>query len=344
MSIVEVAKLAGVSHTTVSRVLNSKPGVSAVAFERVQEAIRQLDYTPPQRRRGPQPKVPGRGDMVGAVALLMFGTDPRPMFSPVSSAVIHSIEQALSDLGISFVLAQVKEVDRLPPAVLEGKVDGLILHGHLPGLEIAQRLRSIPSVWIMSARSKAGYWGDRVAPDNYRIGALAAENLIDQGHASLGYLSVRSDHIGFATRAEGFMETAAAQGVSAQMVEVNMTDSFLPGDVKGEREYIDALIDQFVSLPEMPTGLFVPRGQATVMVYEALRARGVELGSDVVVLSCDPDMALASLNPAPATIDVRPDRVGRVAVEHLLKNLSPSDFETRTLKLIEPRLVSSLDS
>ena len=343
MSIVEVAKLAGCSHTTVSRVINQKPGVSDEAAGKVQAAMRRLNYTPPIKRRGPQPKH-DRAARTGNVAVLMFGTEANPLVAPVAAAAIHAVEQALGSEGYSMTFSQVRDETRLPAIVTRGDVDGLILHGTAPGVTLADRLKRVPGVWIMSPRSRLGYWGDRVSFDNDAIGRLAADYLIDRGHRRIALLYVDATHLGFSRRAEAFAEAADRAGAACDIVRGEHRPNYRPGDFRAERAYIDHLIDRFAKLPERPGGVFIPRGQTTVMVFEALRSRGIEPGRDVTVLACDNDPTLAGLNPPIATIDVRPDRLGQQAVEQILRRVKKSDSFARADVYVQPTLIDIADS
>lgn len=338
MSILEVAKLAKCSHATVSRVINRQPGVSEGAATRVMAAMRELGYTPPIKRRGPQPK--SQASMrTGNVALLQFGTDASPMVSPVAAIAIHAVEEALGDLGFSLTLGQAKNGSRVPAIVTRGEVDGLILHGEPPSQEMADRLMRYPAVWILSPRGHRGYWGDRVAPDHYAIGRCAADHLIEQGHKRIAFLMVDKSHLGYAERARAFCETAEDAGVSA----VTVSDDDLPDnkhcDAQLARKTVYTSIENLAKLADRPTGVFVPKGQTTVMVYEALRKYGIEPGKDVSVIACDNDPTLAGLNPPVATVDVRPARIGRLAVEQLLRRIDKPEPDARTTILVEPGLV-----
>ena len=338
MSIVKVAKLAGCSHTTVSRVINQKPGVSADAAARVQAAMRKLDYVPPVRRRGPQPKQ-ASAIRTGNVAMLMIGTQATPLTAPVSAAATQAVEEALGEAGYSMTLSHLREGGRLPSVVTRNDIDGLILHGNPPSGELADQLRRFPVVWIMSARSRTGYWGDRVAPDNAAVGRIAAEYLINRGHQHVAFLYVDATHRGFPQRAESFCHTAAEADVDCEIIRLDEPPDFTPGDFRAQREHINGLIDRFASLPDRPTGLFVPRGQTTLMVFEALRSHGIEPGRGVTVIACDNDPILAGLTPQIATVDVRPDRIGRLAVDQLISRIAKPEIHARNHILVEPSLV-----
>lgn len=337
MSIVEVAKLAGCSHATVSRVINQKNGVSADAASRVHAAMRKLNYIPPVKRRGPQSK----SIRTGNVAVLMIGTDATPMVSPVTASVIHAVEDALGGLGYSLTLSQIRDAERLPSVVTRGDVDGLILHGNPPSVDLAVRLKQIPAVWMMSPRSNTGYWGDRVAPDNPAIGRLAAEYLIDRGHSRIGLLNLDAAHLGFPERIAAFRQAAEDGQVSCDVIRGEHKPAQAPGDYRAQRALIDDLVDGFATLPDRPTGLFVPRGQAIMMVFDALRSRGIEPGKDVTIIACDNDPALAGLTPHIATVDVRPDRIGELAVEQLMCRIEKPDLYARSNILVEPTLVDA---
>lgn len=342
MSIVEVAKLAGCSHTTVSRVINQKPGVSAEVAGRVQAAMQKLRYVPPVKRRGPVPKS-SRLARTGNVAVLMFGTDATPLASPVSAAAVHAVEDELGNHGYSMSLGQVgiqpDGAVRLPSVVTRGDVDGLILHGKPPLREQAAVLQRFPGVWIMSPRHRSGYWGDRVSPDNTAIGRNAAEYLIDRGHERIAFLYVDATHLGFPARADAFAQAADDAGVASDVIRCEDQPNPPSGDFRALRRYVDCLIDQFMGLPDRPSGLFVPRGQTTLMVFEALRARGVEPGTGVTLIACDNDPVLAGLSPQIATLDVRPGHIGRCAVEQLMQRMQKPEPFARADILVQPLLV-----
>lgn len=335
MSIIEVAKLAGCSHATVSRVINQKAGVSPKAVARVQAAIRELNYVPPVRRRGPQPKSV-RADNV---AVLMIGTDATPLSAPVTASVVHAIEGALGDVGCSLTLSQVRDTNLLPPSLSRAEINGLILHGNPPGEELATRLKQFPAVWIMSPRSEVGYWGDRVCPDNKVIGQLAAEYLIDRGHSRIAFLNLDVAHLGFPERINAFQQAASQRGVMSDVIRTHISVDHNPADFRAQRALITALIDQLAAMTDRPTGLFVPRGQTVSMVFDALRSHQIEPGKDVTVIACDNDPALRGLSPQIPTIDVRPDRIGEMAVQQLMSRIEKPDLYARSNILIEPTLV-----
>ena len=338
MSIVEVAKAAGLSHSTVSRVINNRPGVSPEAAEAVYRAMEAIGYTPPAKRRGRRPQG-SPGVSTGNVAILMVGTDAMFTRAPVTAAVFHAAEKALAGLGFNLLVGQVGPEERLPPDVARGRIDGLLLHGYAPSAALRDRLRRHPSVWLLSQRSVQASWGDRVTPDNEMIGRIAGEHLLARGHRRLAFLHVSSTHLGYRARAESFFGVVEEAGSEATLIADGSFEPSAKHTEESQAEGIDALVRRLVEMSPMPTGVFVPRDRLTVYVYRSLRRWGIEPGRDIDVISCDNEPIIEALDPRPATIDVRPELIGQRAVEQLVWRMRHVTEPTRATVTVEPRIV-----
>lgn len=344
MSIVEVAKLAGVSHATVSRVINRRSNVSSASVQRVQAAMRQLQYVPPAKRRGPKPK--SSRIRTGNIGMLFFGQSPTLARSPIMAMVLHEAQASLASHGFNLTLGQLSQSGTLPPNVTHGHVDGLLLHGPPPSVGIREQLsRYAACVWLLSPRSTRGYWGDRVSPDDSQIGAIAADYLISRGHQSVAAIHCDPAHLGFASRITSFESAVRDAGVACLTLADDQAGrvSVEPSTLVEAR--CDALIDQLLGGDRlMPTGLFVPRDAITIRMYRALRARGIEPGRDIEIISCDNIPALDGLDPRPATIDVRPRELARRAVDQLLRRITQPQKEVSVSTTIEPLLIPGQDA
>jgi len=336
---VKVAKLAGVSSATVSRVINNRPDVSSANVQRVRDAMDRLRYVPPANRRGPKPKAQAK--RTGSIALLFVGEQPTLARSPVVGFVLHAIQEELARNGYNLTLGTVTNAGELPLNVTSGRVDGLFMHGSPPPDDVEERLsRYSACVWLLSQRRQRGYWGDRVSPDNDQVGVIAARHLIDRGHQHIAALHNDTDHLGFDARIKGFESEARAAGVPFRTIAsdgaiLTDTDQISRADAQ-----LDAVIDQLLADEAgLPTGLFIPRDPVTIRMYRALRARGIEPGRDIEIVSCDNIPALDALDPRPSTIDVRPGEIGRRAVEQLLWRLNDNGAPMNVTAHIEPRLV-----
>lgn len=343
-SIVDVAKAAGVSHSTVSRVINNRAGVSAEAAKRVRDAMAEMGYVPPLRRPGRKPSGPP-GLRTGNVGLVMIGSRATMMDAPIAARVIQEAELSLTERGFNMILCQAGKDRKLPPKIETGRVDGLLLYGGPPDPALRAVLRRHPSVWLLSQRARRGYWGDRVGPDNEAIGRLAAEHLTGQGHKRLAQLTLTGTHLGFETRNEAFEEVAESMGLSVVSIAI---EGHTDKNDEIDPAFVDEIVDRLLALDPRPTGLFVPRDRITVVVHHALRARGIDLSGaspdGLSLVSCDNDPILTGLEFAPPTIDIRPDLIAQRAIEQLqLRMQRPSD-ESRVVVTVEPRLVAGRPS
>lgn len=339
MSILEVAKLAGVSHATVSRVINCRSNVSAASVERVRKAMAELRYVPPAKRRGPKPKA--SGIRTGNIGLLFVGEAPTLATSPVMALVLHTVQEELASRGFNLTLGNISSANGLPPNVSNGQVDGLLMHGLPPSSQIRQQLsRYSACVWLLSQRRQRGYWGDRVSPDNFRIGTLAAEYLIDRGHKRIAAINCDPSHLGFTARADGFETIAKDAGIWFRtLVDKEAIPVTLEQSPRNDEQFA-AIIDQLVSTEGgMPSGLFIPRDALTIRMYRALRTRGIKPGHDIEIISCDNIPALDGLDPRPTTIDLRPREIGRRAVEQLLWQIDRRSAPMSVTAMVEPMLV-----
>jgi len=342
MSITKVARIAGVSHATVSRVINNRRGVAPKTIEQVRRAMREVNYTPraPSLRRGPRTKE-ARGLRTGNVAFLLFGLGESLIAQfPVLTHVLQEVQNALAREGLNMILGHVNDRGEMPPAVMVGEIDGAILHGHQPGRDSRTILEPFPAVWVMTAPED--FWGDQVQPDNERIGQLAAQYFLDRGHRRLAFLNIQPHHPAYETRLRMFSKKAA-ESVDASVAVVGPSGAEAPDiyeDVATLERRVRMMIRDFATLSPPATGLFVPSDILAPTVYKALTLEGLAPGRDVTILSCNNERSILSgLLPCPATIDINVRSIARRATRQLLWRITNPEEDYRVRLLIKPTLV-----
>src|SRR5688500_15509408 len=211
MSITRVAKLAGVSSSTVSRVINNHPRVAPETAESVRKAMEQLKYTPSDRRPGPKPSLRTRTGAAN-IAFLVLGTSGGRS-TPAFEGLLHGVSHAANQHGLNLVFTHVPDAEHLSSSILSGRLDGALLHGALPGKELRQRLRDVPTVWLMGNRRRPE-WGDQVMPDGYEVGELAAKHLLARGHRELAFLNLDGGHWALRLYGHAFHATALDTGAA----------------------------------------------------------------------------------------------------------------------------------
>jgi DNA-binding LacI/PurR family transcriptional regulator len=342
ITIREVAKAANVSVGTVSRVLNNHPTVSPENAERVLRVIEELQYRPLRTRLPESVASPLQGKNV---ALILLGMNRSLAALPCVADAIHGAEAALSEAGANLLLADLPLADRVPAILELNRIDGVLvkgaLHGDLLGAgnpELFDRLKELPTVWFLG-RPDGVDWGDIVQSNDRAIGRLAAEHLLTRGHRRLAVINPKPDHVTFRQREASFTWHAQRAGASVTAFLGQPSEWQLPLRPVDQVELVDGLVDTLLSAAPRPTAVFVPGDSATAMVCRALTERGLRVGRDLSLVSCNNELPLLSgLYPTPTTIDIHAELIGRRAADQLawrLTNDSPVGLDVG----VEPALV-----
>src|SRR5688572_3401767 len=203
----DVARLAGVSHQTVSRVLHDNPNVSAETRERVLSAIKQLNYRPNSMARA---LVTGRTKTLGVIS------SDTTLYGPVST--LFGIERAAHDAGYAVVVATLRSVNR--GLVLEAiqrlrdqAVDGAIVIAPLrTGVDALRRLMLDIPVVALEAGQNASI---PVASVDQRAGAASAtRHLLSLGHRTVWHLAGPADFQDAEERIVGWRSALEAAGAA----------------------------------------------------------------------------------------------------------------------------------
>ncbi|MBA3481745.1 MAG: LacI family DNA-binding transcriptional regulator [Pirellulales bacterium] len=339
----DVAREAGVSIGTVSRVLNGNSAVSEESRTRVSTVVRSLNYYPLRKRRVPT----SEGTLDGKrVAIVLLGMDRSLSSLPVVAAALHGVEAALAEGGATVSLIDLPRLDHLPTVLKQDSLDGLILKGPLQGnlIEAAdpvliRRLSALPSVWCL--RRPDGCWGDSVAPNDLVAGRLAAEHLLAYGHKRVAFLNPRADHATFRLRGMSFAWHAEAAGANVKTFLAKDEDTSFPRQSLHSVESVQSLLDAVLAESPRPTAIFVPCDSIALLVYRALTKRKVHMGEEISLISCNCEPALtAGLYPTLTTMDVHAHVIGRTAVAQLAMVFGRPKQEPTVEITIEPTLVS----
>jgi LacI family transcriptional regulator len=340
VSVIEVARHAGVSVGTVSRVINGHPKVLPINVAAVRDAMAALGYQPlaPENRRGRRSRSvhPAK-----RVCLTIIGPHDLSWMadrSPIYSYVIHGVQSALADRHLDLVVRHAPHYAQLGAQLRHQRHDGIVLFGTEPGDQPPAELARLPAVWVMGSPRR--FHGDHLLPNHLRIGALAAGHLLAAGHRRCAFLGsdleCAAEVLDGAHRGPAFRAAFAAGGGEAVMVADG-------GFFDAERNRVDearlaTLLDQAFTGPRPPSALFLGMDVFAPSVYRCLHARGLRPGRDLAVLTCNNERPfLAGLDPAPTVIDIRADLIGRRAVERLFWRIDHPDEPAEQI-LVAPRL------
>jgi len=337
VSIVAVAKAAGVSPSTVARVINRHPAVTLETSNRVRRAMDEMDYQPPPaaRRRGPRTQK-NQGFRTRNIAKLLVAMDDAHLRSMTAPG---AVAEALSRYGLNLIFVPMSNPENLPPIISLRHVDGVIVQGVEPTGLAAELLQKIPAVWMMTRRSET-FWADYVQPDNRANGRMAAEHLLRRGCRRLGLINLQPNYPAFRQRSNAFIETARAGGA---VVFEPSDETVDPAEVlhpEGLQSLVKEQMAALIDAADKPDGIYLTRPSSIGVVYRELYDRGMEPGRDLEIVLGDyhPDIHL-NFNPAPVCIDAQIKGIAERAVDQLIWRIRNPDEPGPVGINMPPRLV-----
>lgn len=322
-TIFDVAKRAGVSKSSVSRVLNGG-AVSPKTRKAVLEAIEALGYRPNVAARG---LVTKRSQTVGFVL-----TD---VADPYYSEVIRGVDEALSEKGYSLILCSARwDNDRELSYIrllTEHRVDGLlVLSGQTTAREHMLQALSAeterPIVVLDRTLSGAGF--DTIGVDDFAASAGAVRHLLRLGHTRIAHVTGPLNYHSGVRRLEGYRHALEQAGIPVDpslIVEGNFT----------KRGGYEAALHLF-SLAKPPTAIFAANDVSALGVWQAAREFGLRIPEDVALVGFD-DIELLRLADIPLTT-VRQPRYdfGYMGTQMLLARIEAKDQVKKPRRVILP--------
>ncbi len=301
----DVARLAGVSLATVSKIINNKGRVSPKLQQRVLRAMESLDYHPNQVARSLKVR---HTKTIGMVI--------PDVTNPFFTAVIRGVENEARSQGYSLILCDSEEDPALEQSNLNTlfarRVDGVLLAPTSP--YVAQdrvTRRRFPLVFF--DRVSPGFTGSAVVTDNRGAAYDAARHLIGLGHRRLAIITGRLNLSNGLDRLEGFRDALQQTGLP-------LHDAYLQrGDFQLESGYCCTL--KLFRLPVPPTAIFCCNNQMTLGLMRALGELGVHCPGRVSVLGFDDFEWAANFSPRLTTVAQPALEMGKQAVQMLLRKI-----------------------
>jgi DNA-binding LacI/PurR family transcriptional regulator len=316
----DVAKLAGVSHQTVSRVINDSTHVRPETKQRVLAAMRQLDYRPNPAARA---LVTGRSGTLGVVS---FDTT---LYGPAST--LFAIEQAAHAAGYFITIVSLLVLDRT--SVL-GAVERLRVQG-VDGILVitpqegaADALVNLPAgVPLVAVEAGRPNSVPLVAVDQFAGAVSATQLLLDLGHRTVWHVAGPRDFLEAQQRVDGWRATLQAAG--SEVPEV------LVGDWSPRSGY---RIGQQLAEDRDVTAIFVANDQMALGVLRAMHERGREIPREISIVGFDDIPESQYFTPPLTTVRQDFSEMGRSSLRLLLELMQDTGQPPQRLT-IAPELV-----
>jgi LacI family transcriptional regulator len=322
----DVARVAGVSAKTVSRVFNEDPHVTLETRERVRWAMQKLNYVPNLLARSFRA---GADDAVGLAI--------PDIADPFFAAMTGSIEVDLVGRGMAVVITSLFHGGRRGEATeRERSALEALLRRQISGLIVAcvSADQSYLAPWqertpmVFVDRTPKGLSGVYVIEDDLGGAREAVTHLAAHGHRRVAFLGVSTPVTTTRRRLKGYRSALAESGL-------DNSPSLICMPAESPEEAAAELVKRLAA-PNAPTAVFSSNIPCTMALIHALRQAE---RTDIALVGFGDFPMAAALIPAVTVVDQDPARLGQVAVERLLQRIEDPDAEPRRRTVLPVRLI-----
>lgn len=321
-TIKDVAREAGVSVATVSRVLNGSCNVSEDSASRVNDAIKKLNYSPNFLGRNLRKRETN-------VILCIMPTSEHSLYSKIvagmqkyASGLGYDIVTAVSD-GVSTVEARQMNM------LFNRTVDGVVLLGTMFD---AQSLNSLAEKYdiALCCEGVTGANVLTVAVDDEKAAIDAVTALIEKGHRDIGFIGTNSAAISSTARENGYRLALEKAGIPYRE-ELVYKDSYEPHCGAEAMEH-------FCELDNKPTAVFAVSDLLAIAAIRKAYDMGLNIGKDISIMGFDNITICEMILPTVSTVEQPCEKMGELVIAKLLENIH-SDVKDNNYYTVEHRVV-----
>jgi LacI family transcriptional regulator len=317
VTIQDVAKAAGVSISTVSRVLNNKDDVAPETYQKVQCVIEALGYTSSLAARGM------RSRRMNVVGLIM----PDVEF-PFALEVMKGVNRAIAELGYDLIVYTGGGIKRESTADRERRyislLNGSVTDGVIVVTPATTAFSTASPVVVVDPNNKGPDCPAVIATNH--TGALAVmEYLVGLGHRRIGFIGGRPELKSAVQRLQGYKDGLGEVGISLD------PELIQAGDYSEEVGFTCA--QRLLSLANPPTAIFAANDQSAIGSIKAIHQAGLRIPDDISVIGFDNIPEVAYTHPRLTTIDQSIKRMGYVATEMLISLIKGQPLENDLYKM-----------
>jgi len=321
-TIKEVARKAGVSIATVSRVLNNVGAVDERTRVLVSKAVVDLRYVPNPIGRGLSRQ---KTEAIGLLLPDLFGE----FFSEVIRGADQTAQLNRHHLVVSSSHNNREEIAAAVRMML-GRVDGLVIMSpHIDAHTLRENIPQHLPVILINARVEGDDY-DSLNVDNFAGSTAMVQHLLSHGHRRIALIKGSEDNLDALERLRGYRHALTAGG-GDRRPEYEIAGNFT------EASGYDA-VRKILQLEPRPTAIFACNDTTAIGAMSALREAGVRVPDEVAVAGFD-DIPISSyLTPSLSTVHVSINRVGVLAVETLLRALGKRNTHRKEHRMIPTSL------
>lgn len=317
----QVAARAGVSRSTVSRVVNGGARVSPAALAAVEKAIAELAYVPNRAARSLASR------QTHAIALVVPEDTTRFFGDPYFASVVAGINERIAESPymLGLFIASDDPDDKTARFVSSAGVDGALIVSHHTSDTYVERIAATTPV-VYGGRPVRVRDGDHwVDVDNVEGARIATSRLVGRGCARIATVAGPLDMPAGVDRLQGFREVLEAEGLGPAGIEDGEFTA------EGGARAVERILDAGVDLD----GLFVASDLMARGVLSVLAARGIRVPEDIAIVGFDDSPVATAVSPRLTTVRQPSRAQGSAMADILLRLLAGEDPPHETLLPLE---------
>ncbi|MCI8400164.1 MAG: LacI family transcriptional regulator [Oscillibacter sp.] len=343
MDSTEIARLANVSRTTVSRVLNGHPGVSAKTRQKVERVIRENHYFPDSAARN----LVGMKNRILCLFIIDLNASGDEYTISRSQFFYDYIAFAIDvanrrEYNLMTTIISEKNMSDIDRLFQSRSISGGILVGDHLEQDVLDRLAAQEHKLVLYNQIRRSPSPNMISVnyDNFRCGQMAAEELLRQGHRNIAFVTGEPNKLTVQDRLEGFETALAAAGIPFDRSRYLEYGAFnrRQGGYNATRRVLQRNADS------LPTALCASSATMLMGTFEAIRDMGLRIPEDISLLGIDDtDYALYTTPPL-SVIGTSCERVAKLTVSRLIELVERESVEVHDYVIPEvtPELRGSI--
>ena len=314
LTIKQIAKIAGVSPSAVSIVLNDKKGVSDQTRIKIKDIVEKFNYIPNQNSRR---LLFNKTDNIAILSKKTMSPLDRLFQAELINVILHECENR----GFNLMFASyIKDVGKtsFPDAIKSHDVDGVIFISDIdPSIIDDLNAYEIPSV-IADSHTENVQTGCFLA-DYYEAAYTAINYLIGLGHKAIAYLGASADKTYEAQTFTGYKIALEENGIEIPLNWIQM-DSY-------DEASACECMNRILSFDRIPSSLFCASDICAIGAMRCIKEYGLRIPDDISVIGIDDIILSSFVEPSLTTIKIDKKKIGRLAVEMIIDRIKKEKSE-----------------
>lgn len=318
----DLAQLLGVSPSTVSMVMNNKPGISDATRKMIFDKLTELGSPLPSHAASPQ--------AIDFIYFVIYKKHGKVVGdTPFFSQLIEGIEQSAKASGYNLQIAYFNEGNHISstlPLIHSTECKGLLLLATEMSAGDAAGFMSLGCPMILLDSYFDQLPIDTIVINNSQAARNATRTLIENGHRKIGYLHSAFHINNFSERKDGFYHEMRQNGLEVSPAfEYKLTPTV-------DNAYSD-MKEILARDPEMPTAFFADNDIIALSAMRALKEKGYRIPEDISIIGIDDMPTCVLMDPPLTTMHVPKHQMGVLAVKRLIEKINRKSQEILTIQI-----------